>query len=394
MANTQTSDGSILIAHIADTHLRDSQYVTTRRGDDFFAATLQAIEHGIQHADILVIVGDIFDKSRPSPKVIGQLMQIDRRLRDAGKAALAVTGNHDWSDPTWLNTLFPSGVPAPDAEIDGASGIIPLDGTSARFRGFRFVGIRPYSVSGFRERLAEVTVQARGADVVLYHGFVDGVVPFYAGQDPLRVDELPVAKENKAWLLGDIHVQGYVTRDRPGGGQVQIGYPGSTEMCTASEPTEKSVPVIKLTQDEAAIHSRWTLRTRPFITADVVSEADLDALMLRVSAHATEDPVVVVHFDRGLPQTINRLHSTLDAQRSVIRCYPLPTLKTVTARAVDRDLEAPLSMDHFVTTRLGSRPGLHDVAIDLLHRGDVDAHGILSQFVENRLASLDVREEA
>jgi len=338
-----------------------------------------------------VIVGDIFDKSRPSPKVIGQLMQLDGILKAAGKAALAVTGNHDWSDPTWLATLFP-GRAADGATVDECSGIIPIDGIGVSFRGFRFVGIRPYAVSGFRDHLAEVTVLARHADVVLYHGFVAGVVPFYAGQDPLRVDELPVAKENKAWLLGDIHVQGHVERDRPGGGLVHIGYPGALEMCTAAEPCVKSVPLLRLATDAAEIVDYIPVKTRPFVAMDVTSPEDLDVLMARVAAVAAEDPVVVVNFDRSLPQTINRLHSTLDAQRAVIRCYPLPTVKSVAKREQGGAQDAPLSMDHFVTKRLTGRAGLHEVALALLARGDVDANGIVAQFVENRLGELDLRE--
>ena len=397
MANSETSIGSILIAHLADTHLRDSQYVTPRRGDDFFKAAKRAVSAACKKADILVLVGDIFDRSRPSPKVIGQLMHLDRILQSAGKAMLAVTGNHDWSDPTWLSTLFPGrnpnegGTGVAHLQAD-ASGIIPLDGGVLTFRGFTFGGVKPYGCAAFRHNLAEVTVETREVDVVLYHALVDGVVPFYAGQDPLRVDELPISKRNKAWLLGDIHIQGYTSRDRPGGGKTLIGYPGSTEMCSASESTDKSVPLIRLSAEAATLDSTIPLTIRPFISAEVTDEAGLESLMLRVVAVADEHPVVIAKFNRDLPQTINRLHSALDAQRSVIRCYPLPGSKTVARRETIEDQEAPLTMDHFVTKRFKDRPDLETVALDLLHRGDVDASGIVGQLIETKLETMGVRE--
>jgi DNA repair exonuclease SbcCD nuclease subunit len=392
MAQQKISDGSILIAHLADIHLRDTQYVTPRRGLDFFEAAKQAVSKACKKADLLVIVGDIFDRSRPSPNVIGQLMQIDRMLQEAGKAMLAVTGNHDWSDPTWLGTLFPGRTPKTGRLPDDAVGIIPIDGATVTFRGFTFAGIKPYGCSAFRHNLAEVTVAARDADVVLYHALVDGVVPFYAGQDPLRVDELPISMNNKAWLLGDIHVQGMVMRDRPGGGKTLVSYPGSTEMCSASEDTRKSVPLIRLSKDAAVGETPIPLTIRPFINAEVTTEEELEVLMRQVSTVAAEDPVVIAKFSRDLPQTINRLHSMLDAQRAVIRCYPLPTVKAAARRAKDDRPDAPLSMDYFVAKRFEGRPDLEAVALDLLHRGDSDASGIISLLIENRLAATAVRE--
>lgn len=392
MVNSEISERSILIAHLADLHLRDSQYVTTRRGIDFFEAAKRAVTAAAEAADVLVVVGDIFDRSRPSPKVIGQLMQIDQLLKDAGKAMLSVTGNHDWGDPTWLSTLFPGRTPEDGNLPDGVTGIIPIDETSVTFRGFRFVGIKPYACAAFRHHLAEVTVAAREADVVLYHALVDGVVPFYAGKDPLHVDEFPISKNNKAWLLGDIHIQGFVTKDRPGGGKTLIGYPGSTEMCSASEPTEKSIPLIRLSGEAATIEASLSLKIRPFISADVGTEGELELLMERVNAVAHAHPVVIARFDRSLPHTINRLHSVLDAQRAVLRCYPLPGTKTAARREMDVEEGAPLTMDHFVKKRFDGRADLETVAMGLLHRGETEAQDIMLRMVDERLAAAGVRE--
>ena len=399
MAQKEIPGSSILIAHLADIHLRDSQYATARRGIDFFASAKDAVQKACKAADVLVLVGDNFDKARPSPRVISQLMQLDRILQEAGKVCLAVTGNHDWSDPTWLDTLFPGRIRGHtedglDAVSEKEYGIIPVDGRRVSYKGFIFAGIKPYTVGHFRAHLAEVTVQARGADVVLYHGLVDGVVPFYIhAKDPLHISEFPVAKENKAWLLGDVHMQGYRIDDRPGGGKVLTGYPDSTEMCSALENPEKRVPIIKLTKDAADVVDYIPIKTRPFIAAEVATEEQLDALMKRITPVADQHPVVVCKFDRGLTQTINRLHSTLDAQRAVIRCYPLPSRKVVTKREKTHEGQEELSMEHFVSKRFEGRNELETVALSLLHRGESDAENIVTAFIERRLESVAIRED-
>ena len=388
MATKETTNSSILIAHIADAHLRDSQYATARRGVDFFEAFKATVKAACERADVLVLVGDIFDRPRPSPRVIGQLMQIDSLIRAYGRQCLAVTGNHDWCDPTWLSTLFP------DREGGECGGIIPIDGKTTQVEGFTFTGIHPYTAGSFRKEIASIEVQARAADVVLYHGLVDGVVPFYAGmENPLSYKEFPISKKNKAWLLGDIHIQGSVERDRPGGGKCVVSYPGSTEMCSAAEPVAKGFPLWRLTKDDIKLVEVVPTPTRPFFSAEVVSEDGLEALVNSIKPFADKDPVVVVKFSRELPQTIGRLHSMLDAQRAVIRCYPLPGIKGVTARERD-DGQEELGMEHFVSKRFEENEDLQSVALALLHRGETDADGIITAMIEQRLATTGIREEA
>lgn len=384
MDQEKITEGSILIAHLADTHLRDTQYATARRGLDFFEAAKQAVTKACDEADLLVLVGDIFDRPRPSPRVIGQLMELHSIIRCKNKVCLAVTGNHDWCEPTWLSTLFPH----------SESGIVPLDGKSITFGGFEFAGIIPHNAGTFRRDIVATENMARGADVVLYHGFVDGVVPFYAGlQDPLHVGELPIQAQNKAWLLGDIHVQGYRAESRPGGGTCIVGYPGSTEMCSSSEDPEKGVPLIRVSQEAATLEKVIPIDTRPFIRAIVEDQEQLDKLVAQVEKVADQHPVLHVEFSRELPETITRLHALVDAQRGVIRCYPLPDTKAFASREASGDQEEELGMQHFVEKRFKDREDLCKVAVDLLHRGDDDAHNITTDFVEGRMQKLSREED-
>lgn len=390
MEKSNTPTGSILIAHLADSHLRDTQYATTRRGLDFYEALERAVQLSIKKADILVMSGDIFDRARPSPAVIGQLMSIDRMLIKAEMRMLSITGNHDWCDPTWLLTLF-------GERKEEDFGIIPMDDRKFTFNGFEFVGVRQRSAAEFRNSLAAITIATKSADVVLYHGLIEGIVPIYAGpSNPLNVEELPVSVKNRAWLLGDIHIQGYVTRPNPSEGTCLIGYPGSLEVCSTSESLDKSVPIIHLTKAGAQVREFVPVPTRKFICATIRDESELDTFLNeQVRPYADRFPVVHVDFDRRIPTVVNRLHSILDAQRCVVRCYPLPEDRSSNKRDAEETTdEESLGMEHFVSARF-NQPGeeeLHSVALDLLHRGEQDANNILSGFIERRKLSTSPRE--
>lgn len=386
MENDQAAKGSILIAHLGDTHLRDTQYATSQRGVDFFEAFKRAIEaiadysENTAKVDVIVCAGDIFDVSRPSAKVIGQLIQIDKLLTRRNLAMLCVTGNHDHSKPTWLATLFP-GTLAP-------AGITHIDGRSCDINGFKIAGVHPYTANAFRSNLAEVEMAVRDADVLVYHGFVSGIVPVYTGdKNVLNVDEIPLSPKLKAVLLGDIHIQGYVTRDN-----TLIGYPGSLEMCSASEPLEKSVPLIRVDASGAKVERTIPLRIRPFVARKVFSKSDLDQLIEDVTAVADQHPVVPVEFDRSLPETVSRLHSVLDAQRAVIRCYPLPSLQQTHVRTETAPYEESLGMDHFISQRFDDNQELEAVALSLLARGEQNAANIVSDFIESRLQTTNIRD--
>lgn len=376
---------------MGDIHLRDTQYATSQRSGDFFAALERAVHAADKAgADCICCCGDNFDVSRPSAKTIGQMMQVDQMLRAKRLTMFAITGNHDYSAPTWLSTLFPGRGP-------DDVGVVPIDGRTVDFRGFRITGIPPYTAKTFREKQAEIEILTRDADVVLYHGFVTGIVDAFVGdKHPLDVADLPVSKNTKALLLGDIHVQGYTSRDRPGGGKTLTGYPGSLEMCSKSEPTEKSVPMIRVSKTEAVVEKLVPLRIRPHFARTVRTPEDLDKLIAEVAPVADQHPVVLVEFDRSLPHTVTRLHGVLDPQRCVIRCYALPAENFQTARVEwEPDGSAQLDMAHFVTKRFdgGEEVELLDVALALLTRGDKDANNIVSEFVQKRMDSMEIRED-
>lgn len=387
MDSQKIAKSSLLIALLGDTHLRDTQYATSQRGDDFtqaFFRAIRAICEALDRPDFILHSGDLFDSSRPSPKVIGALMTANAMLVAGKMRMYCCTGNHDFTNPTWLSTLFPS---------DGEYGVIPVDGRTLEHEGYTIVGVPPYTAKRFLEQKAEIKEKAEHADILLYHGLVTGIVPIYAGNKKLTLDvvDLPVSENLKLIALADIHVQGHVRH--PNNSNCLIVYPGSTEMCSSGELPHKSVPLIRMTKSSADIESYIQLTIRPFVTAKIRTEEELETLMTKLKPMAESHPVVVVEFERSMPQVISRIYGVLDSQRCVIRCQALPELnKGYTRSEGPGDETAELTMEHFLKQKFEDDVALQELALNLFARGEDSSTAVLTDFVNAHFATNDVRE--
>lgn len=381
---------TLTIAHIADCHLRDRQYATPKRGKDFAEALHNAVYAAIAAgAKVIVAAGDIFDIGRPSINCLGQLKSVDDLLIEKGVPMLCNMGNHDWSTPSWICTLFDQGKRKKHA------GIINVDDTVVEVGGFRFGGVSHRSAPTWRDGRKEIDEFVAGLDVLIYHGFVKGIVDLFTKEDTLTVEDFPTPPGLKAILLGDIHVPEYI---RSNG--VLMGYPGSTEMCSASEPTQKFVQILKLNDAEAIHTNSVKIDTRPFIQRSVRTQEDADTLMgdlaILLEDKKSKDPVCVVQFDRNTQSDIiRRIHSVLDANKAIIRCYPLPVDKVANdgGRTVSDDDEV-LDLSFFVSERFKDDAAtLRDTALRLAVTPPDDATGVIQEFINKRKAELAVREE-
>lgn len=374
------TERSLLIAHMGDQHLRDAQYATPRRGEDFFEAFYQAVKDCIKaDVDVFVSAGDTFNVSRPSMKNIGQILRINQLLVDAEKPMFCCQGNHDMSRPSWITTLFPDNTTV---------GIIDIDDREVAYGGFKFGAISHRTPETWRKNQAEIERFAEELDVLVYHGFVRGIVDLYTPKDVLNIEEFPKNDRLKAILLGDLHKQGYVRR-----GNVLAGFCGSLEMCEVSEDMDKSVPLVRLTKDAATIEDKVVVPIRPFIYREVRTKEEADELIADLQSYVDGSPVCVVEFDRNMPELVGRVHAVLDAQRSVIRMYPLAVDKTSTERKEHDEEGEVLDLDHFVMLRFTeSGQTLRETAARLTANGSSDAAYIFQEFIAKRKEELAIRD--
>ncbi len=385
MEPTKTSERTpVNIGISGDAHFRDTQYARASRGRDYFEAKVRLVKLAAElKLKTLLDTGDFFNSSRPSANVIQMAMKLDALLKSHGIAMLTVTGNHDWSTPTWLEVLFPE--PRPET-----GGIIPMDDKRVTIDGFVYQGVRPYSPSGLRENSAAVMQMCQGADVILMHATVNGVVECGVNPDRmLDLSELPYVPGVKLIALGDLHYFGFTTHRG-----VLVGYPGSTEMNSSSEPVRKVLPVVRVSDASATLDNAHPLAIRPFFARTIRTEADSDALLEELKPAALQHPVVVCKFSREITSVITRTYALLDPQRAIIRFEPLPTKEeNETERAKAADIQAH-GIEYFLRARFGGDAHKEELALslDLLARGEEDANNILAAFIEKRKADLAVRE--
>jgi DNA repair protein SbcD/Mre11 len=86
----------LLISHISDIHLGYSQFNLQEREEDIYEVFEEVIDKSIsEHADIVILAGDIFHTPRPSGSSIIKLANELKRLKEKSIPVFFVLGEHD-----------------------------------------------------------------------------------------------------------------------------------------------------------------------------------------------------------------------------------------------------------------------------------------------------------
>jgi hypothetical protein len=114
-----------------DLHLERVQYGLSARFKDN-QNCIDAILHDVcntRECRGLILTGDTFHKRSLLPKYQILFQNIYQRIKQCKKTLLAIDGNHDSSDASWLDTI--------DPQINADGNVVPLEGRTAIFLSFR-----------------------------------------------------------------------------------------------------------------------------------------------------------------------------------------------------------------------------------------------------------------
>ena len=204
-----------------DLHIERQQYGLPLRFNDNLSCINFIVDDTCQQKNCigLILTGDTFNKKTILPKYQILFKSVYDRLVSARKEFLAIDGNHDGSDASWLDTVNPV--------INVSGKLTPIGGKLAGFYSFQdrpklYEAIRPVASKlnflFLHGRLLELLSWAKAQTTPDYD--------FSAAE--LR--ELGV--KNCTIIMGDIHTYGDYYD--PIGNNWFI-YPGSTEMSEVSE---------------------------------------------------------------------------------------------------------------------------------------------------------------
>jgi DNA repair protein SbcD/Mre11 len=234
------------ILFLSDTHLGiDSpsrpRVERSRRGPDFFANYLKALEPAFDHrADIVLHGGDLFYRSRIRASLVDQAFDPLRTIAESGTPVLIVPGNHERSK-------IPYGLLAehPGIKIFRTPGIYHFskNGITVLFGGFPY--IRNGIGEQFKHIVQEIQLEKRQADFkfLCMHQIVEGATVgpgnFLFDRQPDVIPAKCIPSGIDAVLSGHIHRHQILRHDLKGNPMdAPVYYPGSIERTAFAEMSE------------------------------------------------------------------------------------------------------------------------------------------------------------
>jgi DNA repair exonuclease SbcCD nuclease subunit len=320
------------ILHIADTHLRATQYGRLSRGRDFTAAFMDVIRTAIRmKVDAVLLTGDILDTTRPVSESVDTLKEVNKMAVEAKLRVLVSAGNHELAKPNWTSIVG----------SDGEFGLIAIENESFELNGVRFNALEYASNQTFLDREKEMP----DADILLWHGQVREFLNF-PSEKALTLDELP--SRYHMILLGDIHVH---ESKRAHDGTTYVAYPGSTEVVRSSEDLEKWADhyTIDSTNVAAFKVNPIRIKTRQALRYKVRTEEEVQAMLEDLQLHADKDPLVFIKFDPLLENVFGRVCQIVDPNKAIIRDEPMDDISILRkAEDAEDDVTPADLLFHFV----------------------------------------------
>jgi DNA repair exonuclease SbcCD nuclease subunit len=247
---------------MADNHIGYRQYGLESRFKDFKKATSNAF-HILHQGGVREVLcgGDFLHMPRPTASTIDYIVKLDSVLKRLKMTLVVIRGNHDYTQPHWIEALFPDRMQNSPRTVTYG-----INYAHEEFVTLPESGLRVYCL-GFVYPDKFRTYQFAPGDILAIHQSVKEFIGFNGG-NALSLSELPTDIYNLI-LVGDTHV----TRTEIVG-DCHVLSPGSLEMNSTNEDILKYVHVAEF-NEENKVENIKALRVT---TRAVLSFKDLDTV--------------------------------------------------------------------------------------------------------------------
>lgn len=329
--------------HTSDLHL-GLRLCETRMNDDIAQILTEITAIAVrEHCDAVLIAGDIYDRSNPTPESVALFDEFVTHLAENGIAVLAVTGNHDSPERiAYLSTLLAQNGVHFSPLYNGALYTADFEDTYGKVHIHLLPFLRPSVVrltcsdfegsgtaDAVRYALRDIDLSDGERHILVAHQFVGGtseesdasiggteIVPYthFIGFDYTA--------------LGHLHSPHFV-------GQPQIRYSGSPIKCSFSEASdEKSVTVA-----EIAEKGEVSLATLPLHPARDLREmrgtyAEMTSLEMRALGNTDDYLRIVLTDEEDIPDVMAKLRTIYP---NLLR-LSYDNKRTQSAREIDGDI--------------------------------------------------------
>ncbi|HOT97380.1 MAG TPA: metallophosphoesterase [bacterium] len=265
---------AVRILFLADTHLGldaplRPRVQRRRRGDDFYANYLTALQPAFdRQVDLVVHGGDMFFRSRVHPSLVESAFAPLLRIADLGLPVFIVPGNHERSNiPRSLLESHPRIILFDRPKTH----VLTLRGRRVALAGFP--NVRDNPGGAFTQEVERTGWKRCDVEIRLLcmHQAVEGAqvgvqnYTFRGGDEVIRGSDIPAGFH--AVLSGHIHRHQVLTRDLAGRQMnAPVYYPGAIERTSFAERKEEKGYLIVTVEGKGKIRHQFVpLYSRPMI---------------------------------------------------------------------------------------------------------------------------------
>lgn len=318
----------------------------------------------------ICVSGDLLDSTRPSPKIIAFLKQLDAVACRHGVQILVISGNHDFTEPHWATV---AGV----SDSQGPCGLKIIDNQRVTLPSGLTIYGQPYVN---KDRFIQLCAELPPSDVLLCHATVSELANFQSGS-ALSLTDLP-ADKYRLIAVGDVHIRKHTQV-----GACLVIQPGSTELCSTSEDENKTVTIVTFDEQHRIVGEldHRTINTRPVLRFKLNTDEELEQALLQAESQQASEPIVVVDYAVTLPDVQKRFCARLDSTRCILRFFPSfhnPKLMNLGA-----DVREDLPLSAFLDKLIPPGTPLHQLALTLL-QPEANVAENVDRFIEERRKTL------